>query len=181
MTDRTCPECGEVKPRNKFLDAARHVVSTCTDCRRKARDRARYAKQRAEADKVKARFSRSDALRAQEQLLATDPATEVLDQIKRMMYAPRHKLRKYLMKVEAGTAALRTEDGIRRQRQKMDYLEHLHAIIKFHARRGIAQSLSYYLTNTYVLNEHDYACAIDPNDVDIRIHKTKEFFDGDND
>ena len=181
MTDRTCSECGEVKPIKKFLDATRRVVSTCTDCRRKAKERARYIKRKAEADTVEARLERNDALYAQEQLLANDPAAEVLNQIRELMYAPRHKLRKYLLKVEAGTATLRTEDGIRRQRQKMDYLEHLCEIIKRDAQAGRCVGLSRYLTNTYVLNEHDYTCAINPEDDDIRVHKTKEFFDGDND
>jgi hypothetical protein len=177
MTDRTCPECGEVKPTKKFLDAARRVVSTCTDCRRKAQARARYRKSRKAEHSNDLRLERNDALYAQEQLLGNDPAAEVLDQIKELMYAPRHKLRKYLLKVEAGTATLRTEDGIRRQRQKMDYLEHLCEIIKRDAQAGRSATISHYLTNTYVLNEHDYTCAINPEDDDIRIHKTKEFFD----
>jgi hypothetical protein len=127
------------------------------------------------------RLQRDDALLAQEQLLANDAAAEVLHEIKSLMYAPRHKLRLYLTKVEVGTATLRTEQGILRQRQRMDYLEHLCEIIENDARRGKAKSIHHYLTNTYVLNEHGYTCAIDLNEDDIRIHKTKEFFDGDND
>lgn len=181
MSERTCPECGEVKPQKKFLNAARRVVGTCTDCRRKGREHGRYLRMKKAERAGDLRRERDEALLEQEQILANDPAAEVIGQIRALMYAPRHKLRKYLNKVEMGTATLSTDEGIKRQRQKMDYLEHLCEIIERDARQSAAKSLRHYLTNTYVLNEHGYTCAIDLNEYDIRIHKTKEFFDGDND
>jgi hypothetical protein len=180
MTDRTCSECGETKPSKSFLDAKRRVVGICTDCRRKAKERARYLRAKAASRKRDRRVERDDAILAQEQLLAHDPAAEVLAEIKSLMYAPRHKLRQYLNKVELGIATLRTEQGIKRQRQRMDYLEHLCEIIERDALLGRASTLQHYLTNTYVLNEHGYTCNLNLDDEDIRVHKTKEFTDADN-
>ena len=180
MSERTCPECGEVKPTKKFLNATRRVVSVCTDCRRKAKGRARYLKSKQTEHRADLRRERDDAVYEQQMILARDHAVEVLKEIRDLMHHPRYKLRQYLLKVEAGTASLRTEDGIKRQRQRLDYLEHLCEIIENDARRGESRPIRHYLTNTYVLNEHGYTCALNLDDADIRIHKTKEFFDGDN-
>ena len=171
MSDRTCPECGETKPRSKFLNQIRHVVPVCTSCRRRAQQRD-YAR-RKRAQKRGLRQVQEQTLRTQEhtrnlkKFLSNDEGHQVCKDIERLIRAEWRKLQKYEERYATRDYSDRLDKAMRDRHQKKRFLNEALAIAVEDTKRGECKPVVWYIENTYLLNKHGFYCAIDESHENI--------------
>jgi len=160
MSERTCPECGETKPIEKFWGERRQRMKVCTACRRKAARHKRYVAQRKKDAKVNARRRMQASLMAQGKLLRGSEVSAGVLEINRIVSRINYKLRQYVEKLDFGESTARTESAIEYQTRKLRYYEEIKELLMEDAKNGIDRPLEYYLTNTFLLHKHGFPCVV---------------------
>ena len=172
MIDKTCDKCGETKPRKAFWGVNRAIMSTCTVCRQKEARRKRYLKAKKKAEREAIRREADIARQKAKEKIKKSNVDAVVYELDRRISRIDSRIRHYADKIAYGAGTKRTETALKDQYRKIEYYEDIKSLVLEDASHGIDRTLEYYLSNTYLLNKHGFACVVTDADPRSEHHGT---------
>jgi len=157
---KTCPVCGEDKPRKAFWGEHRQPMEVCTQCRRKAKRHEKYLKEKQYKQEAAARAELAQALRKQHKLLTDTVLAGAYNELLKMERRIQMKVRQHEDKIARGEGTVRTEQAVEFQSRKLAYYADVRAAMMADAAEGKELPLEHYLTNTFLLHKHGFPVAV---------------------
>jgi len=160
MEDRTCPECGEVKPPSAFWGKNRRRMEVCTPCRRRKARHERHLRDYKKVVRKRLNLQMRGLLLDQKTHLKNERMASAVREVERTIRNIERLIEKYAEKVAYNEATKRTETALTYQSKRLAYFEDVKFLLLECARRGIERPLEYYLSSTFLLNKHGFACTV---------------------
>ena len=158
---KTCPSCGEDKPRNAFWGKHRQPQEICTPCRRKQKRHERYLREKDQALREQAQRTLRTALEAQEKQIKESVLGASIAELDHQIKRIRSKLAKHEHRQAMGLATQRTEHAVTHQTRKLTYLSEVRELMLADAGRGECCPLEYYLSDTALLHKHGFPVVVE--------------------